>query len=372
MKKVRRLNKKIILVILLLFTIAILPFITYQFKSGKELDIVIIDKTVPSKTYREHKGFVWIANNLKYTNKGKAYKYDQDYYGFFPDENEKYTIKELPEELGTPDIIYLTDTYGVYTEDYLKEIPNGERSQIIYGGLKSSEVDTIKKSLQNNIIIGEFNTLASPTSKEVRSSMEEVFGIKWSGWIGRYFTDLSKDNVEIPPWLIENYQIQYLKKWDFKGPGIALISSEDKVIILRQGTEIGNNLNKIKFTEEAVKMYNVRDNVKYYYWFEIMEKGESSEVLANYNLDLTEEGKKIFSEYNIPSKFPAIIKKTGEYTSYYFGGDFADNGKLPKVYGYSKLYLLNKITAIDIPGNMNYFYFNVYCPIIKKILSTTS
>lgn len=31
--------------------------------------------------------------------------------------------------------------------------------------------------------------------------MEDIFGLKWNGWIGRYFSDLSYNNEEIPSWM---------------------------------------------------------------------------------------------------------------------------------------------------------------------------
>ena len=96
------------------------------------------------------------------------------------------------------------------------------------------EVDKIKNALNNNTIIGEFNTLASPTDSKAREELQNIFGLKWNEWIGRYFSDLSKENIEIPYWMKENYAMQYGEKWNFKGAGIVLVNSDDTIIVLQK------------------------------------------------------------------------------------------------------------------------------------------
>jgi hypothetical protein len=346
------------------------PFVRWQFKNTTLINALIIDKTVPDSSYREHKGLVWVLNNLKIFNKDsrKPFDYRKDYYGFLPGEEEKFEIKELPEALNNPELIYITDTYGVYQEDLNKENLRGNRSNIIHGGLEIDEIKNIKASLNNNTIVSEFNTLASPTSGEARSEMEEVFGMKWSGWIGRYFTDLSDKNTEVPIWLIKDYEMQYLKFWDFQGPGFAFVKSDDTVVILSQGKEVTKDLNKIVFNGKYLEEFKVKDKVNYYYWFDIVQPVEGTEVIANYNISLTEEGEEQLKRYGLQSEFPAILRKKKEYTAYYFAGDFADNNKIPSLYKVSGLDFLNKITTLKIEGNQEYFYWNVYYPLMKKII----
>jgi len=369
MKK-RRILKIVCCTTLVTLLILVTPFIIWKAKSSKVLNVLIIDKTVPNATYREHKGFMWILNNLKIKNKGidNIFNYNKDYYGFIPLANEKYTTKELPENMGKPNLIYLTDTYGVYKEDFYKNNVNGNRSGIIYGGTKELEVDKIKSVLKENTIIGEFNTLASPTDQKSKGKLETIFGLKWNGWIGRYFSELSKANNELPYWMQENYAMQTGVKWNFKGAGIVLVNSDDTILVLRKDVEIGSGLNKINFTQKAKNEFQVKNNLNYYYWFEITLADKSSEVLANYKLDLTKEGQKVLDKYDLSAEFPAIVRKTDGYTSYYFAGDFADSNSTPKVYNAWGMQFLNKITTLDEDTNQNYFYWNVYYPLIKNIV----
>jgi len=369
MKNKRKIKRASIILAVILSILAS-PFIIWLISSSKNLNVVIVDKTVPDNTYREHKGFMWILNNLKINNGNskKSFEYDKSYYGFIPGQNESYTIKDLPDNIGSPDLIYMADTYGVYKEDFYKNNVSGNRSEIMYGGSNVEEVEKIKKSLNNNTIIGEFNTLASPTDSKAREELESVFGLKWKEWIGRYFTDLSTSNIEIPSWMKENYAMQYGVKWDFKGAGIVLVGPKDKIIVLRKDVELGDDLNKIIFTDDAQSEFDVKNNSNYYYWFEITENDKDSQVLAKYKLDVTKEGQDIMDEYNLPTEFPAITRKKGNYTSYYFSGDFADSNSTPKFYNASGIQFFNKITTFDEDTNQDYFYWNVYYPLIKNIL----
>lgn len=373
MKKRRSLIKVCSILSVILIIVAS-PFIYWKVKPSRILKVTIIDKTVPDNTYREHKGFMWILNNLKIKNGdlNTTFNYDKDYYGFFPLANEKYSIKELPKDIEKPDLIYITDTYGVYKEDFYEKNTSGERSGMIYGGTKESEVASIKNALGDNTIIGEFNILASPTDSKVRIELQNIFGLKWDGWIGRYFSDLSKENTEIPNWMKENYAMQQGEKWDFKGVGIVLVSAQDEIIVLRSDVELAKEINKINFTESAKNEFQVKNNVNYYYWFEITKADKDTEVLANYKLDVTKEGKELLNKHNLPSEFPAIARKTGPYTSYYFAGDFADSNSTPKVYSASGIQLFNKITTFEEDSNQNYFYWNVYYPLIKNVLKNTN
>lgn len=371
-KKVYKVWLKLLIVVLIIFVAILLPYQIWDIKSPSYINILIIDKTVPNDSYREHKSLMWILNNQKIFNKStsKPFKYNEDYYGFIPRDKDTFDVRQLPVEINEDiDLIYLADTYGVYREDLMGQNVRGNRSEIIYGGMWDKETDKIISVLKNNTIIGEFNILASPTEESVRTKMENVFGFEWTGWIGRYFTNLSLDNPEVPYWLINDYENQYNREWNFDGPGFAFVKSDDTVVILNEEMQFGKKLNQIKISEELKTEFKVKNNVKYYYWFEITKEYFDTEVLARYHLDLTEEGEKILLKYGINNDFPAIMRNKKDYTSYYFAGDFVDNEQIPSRWDAKGICFLNKISTIDIKGNQNYFFYNVYYPMIEKILS---
>ncbi|MBP2656117.1 MAG: hypothetical protein H6Q73_3686 [Firmicutes bacterium] len=360
--------KRYMLLFAAIVLVVALPAIIWWFKPEVPLNVVILDKTVPVNNYREHKALMWLLNNLKYVNSktGVAFSYDKDYYGFFPLENKTYVIRKLPDDVHEADVIYVTDTYGVYSEDYFGENLKGNRSELIYGGLTTDEVSSIQSSLNNrNILIAEFNTLASPSTDEARSRMEELLGVKWTGWIGRYFDDLSSANRELPLWLVHNYEQQYLVAWSFSGPGFAFINKDDGVVILQMGKAAGERLNRIYFTPEALAHYKVKNGVEYSYWFDVVEAAQDAEVLAEYHLDVTEEGAKILKNSGLPNAFPAIVKRFGKYRTYYFAGDFADNNNIQESW---KVTVWRPKLGIDALVRQDKLYWQVYFPFMEKVL----
>ncbi|MFP3471182.1 hypothetical protein R0J90_14170, partial [Micrococcus sp. SIMBA_144] len=73
------------------------PFWLGQVKGDKDLDLLIIDKTVPDTTYREHKGLMWLLNQQKYVqSNGERYNLKEDYIGFVPKKDQTYNIKNIP------------------------------------------------------------------------------------------------------------------------------------------------------------------------------------------------------------------------------------------------------------------------------------
>lgn len=242
-------NKSIVFFILIIFFIGLLtsPFWLWKLKGTKELNVLIMDKTVPDSSYREHEGLVWILNNQKYVKStNDSYIKQKDYVGFKPDANKNVRVSTLPEDLSKYEVIYFTDQYGVYEEEYFGMNNLGERSEKIYGGLELEDIAKVEEALfqnDNKTLIAEFNTFASPTSDEAREKITNLLHVSWSGWIGRYFSDM--ESSEVPIWVKENYERIYKEKWAFKGFGMVLINKDDHVVVL-SGDEL--NRGKMQFS----------------------------------------------------------------------------------------------------------------------------
>jgi len=347
--------------------IVMLPILLFMKKQTSYLNIWIIDKTVPTRDFREHKGLVWVLNNMKIKNRitKDYFDYKKDYFGFHPEENG-YKIFEI--QPNNPDFIYLADTYGVYTDDFNKDNKEGSKSELIYGGLTEEELFKIKSYLNNGrTIVAEFNTIEYPTNEKVKKEVEEIFGFKWSGWIGRYFAELKRD-IEVPIWVIENYEKQYNKKWDFKGNGFVFISENNEIVVLDKN-DFNKQKLKVVFDDKYINEFNVINKVNFNYWFEIINN-KDSEVLAKFVLDLKDNGIKKLEGYNLKVEFPAVLRKiTDDYTSYYFAGDFVDVKSVPNFYKLAGYDFLKKYTTINTEASQDVFYWKVYVPLMKKILS---
>lgn len=336
------------------------------------LNIWIVDKTVPIPDYREHKGLMWVLNHNKVINEktGSTLRYDKDYFGFFPLSKEVYDIRDIPDTKENPDLIYLTDTYGVYTDDYLMPNIKGTRSNLLYGGLDKEELNKIVNNIgDGRTLIGEFNIASSPTNMENRKELEVLFGVNWSGWKGRYFENLERD-FEIPVWMVENYEKKEKKNWNFKGSGYILVSENEQIVVLENGKDVGKEGLNIKFEGKYMSEFNVDKKIPYQYWFEFIKLDKDTENIANYYLDVTSEGEKTLRGLGLSSTFPAVARKTSSsYTSYYFSGDYADVEDVHKIWNYYGLQKIKKFTTLSNKKSPDYFYWNAYVPMMTKIIA---
>ncbi|MGB8491033.1 MAG: hypothetical protein WCE64_08240, partial [Bacteroidales bacterium] len=82
-------KKPLLITIIILILILILPainFIRWTVQEKKPMDIVILDKTVPTVERLKHKSFDWVLTNERFVKKGNEgnYSFRKDYYGFYP------------------------------------------------------------------------------------------------------------------------------------------------------------------------------------------------------------------------------------------------------------------------------------------------
>lgn len=342
------------------------PFWLWFLKDSKVLEVLIIDKTVPDKQYREHDGVAWLLNHEKYTKQnGKTYVTEDDYVGFKLTGKQSYKIDQLPDKLNQYDLIYLTDLYGVYKEEFNKTNQLGARSEQIYGGLTTREVDKLEQTLLTGgkTLIAEFNTFASPTENEAKERISNILNVTWSGWIGRYFSDLNSD--EVPVWVKENYQ-KFNGTWGFSGDGIVFVSQNDYIFVLSgEDLKPKTRVPNLRYTKQGKQFFKMDDVSPYSYWFDVVEARNQDEVLATYQVPVTVSGKDKLAEFGIPQQFPAIFQHINrQYTSYYFAGDFADEPEVPKIYQSKYISFWKKYLSRN-PS----FYWDAYVPMMKKILA---
>ncbi|TDL66389.1 hypothetical protein E2R56_22740 [Rhodococcus qingshengii] len=360
-------KQRTLIVYAILFIIVLLsPFWIWTLLPSKELNVLIFDKTVPDQTYREHKGLVWILNNAKYVKENKKpYEINKDYKGFVPKNGQKYSITSLPNDLRTYDVYYLTDQYGVYEEDFVGENETGEKSSIIYGGLESSDIDRIEQALlgeKGKTLIAEFNTFASPTPDIVRDKLANLLNLEWTGWIGRYFPDLN--NSEVPIWVREQYEVNN-KKWNFKGKGFVFVNKNNEIVVVDQ-ENVKKNGALFNLTKKGESYFKRELQGKYQYWFDINVARSNDEILAEYNLPITDSKKEELKGLGIPTNFPAIIHhQNAKYNSYYFAGDYADEAEVPAIYQTKGLDVWKKHF-----GTQGSFYWEVYVPMMKVLLAS--
>lgn len=353
----------------------------WLFTPKKKLVIAIIDKTMLTPNDYEHASFIWILNHQRYTKTSSLpYKLSRDYFGFFPMDSGKYRIKGLErfspgqlEQLSEDcDMAYFADTYGIYYNEWPAYKKEAARSGMLYGGMGRNDLDFLEKMREKGkLVIAEFNTIGSPTTATIRNKFEELFGIRWTGWTGRYFNSFDTAiNKELPPWLVHNYLQQHNHQWPFKKSGIALVNLNDEVVVLEDSTHLTNPIPYIRSFEYGQNVLHLPGSIKYDYWFDIIAiTNKTNHAISAYTISVNANGRKELERYGIPSRFPAVIMHPGNDPFYYFCGDFSNNpvslfSARFKGISFFKWLVYDKANPMERKS----FFWEFYRPMITAIL----
>lgn len=372
------------LINIVLFGFILFPLILWLLwivKPSHKANVMVVDKTVLTKYGLEHRAFNWVLQHRKYFKpNGDSYSPELDYLGFFPLGNDSFSIKDLSkltekqiDSLSSGvDMTYFTDTYGIYDNEWYREKDLGEHSEKVYGGLDKNDVLFLKKMKEKKkLILAEFNFFATPTSITERVEVENLLGLRWSGWTGRYFEQLDTiKNPELPKWVIRLYKNQHKNKWPFTKPGIVFVHSDETIAILEKETNLSYEVPVVKSFNYGIKKFNIPKEIRYPYWFDItLSTDTNNRVLSYYELFPNESGDSILHHHNIPKIFPAAFENIKDSPYYYFCGDFTDSPihrTFDELIGmeYLKMFVLNESDLNDRTP----FFWRYYLPLTTKIL----
>ncbi len=269
-----------------------MPTIVWHVGEVNELKIVLIDKTVPDTSYREHESLVWLLRNHKIVKPDDGALYDKrlDYYGYFPENKPGERIRTLETLEPGVDLIYVADTYGIFQADLEGDNVAGQRSELVYGGISKEEVEVIRKAAyEGAVVVAELNSFGSPTGHEAREALYDLLGLRWTGWISRYFEDLSP-GVEVPDWAVANYELQYQQDWSYQGRGFVFVDEEDRVVVLAAADMEASGVS-FQWTTAGEAFVGKGEKLSYHYWFDIIVPENPDSVLAEYGLHLSASGK---------------------------------------------------------------------------------
>lgn len=356
----------------ILFGILVLPFLIWNTDEEKPMNVWVVDKTVPDTSYKEHKGLMWALNSEKVVleSTGQPLRYDRDYFGVFPKSDQDYQVREIPQTSEMPELIYLADSDGVYPSDF-----NGTASDDIYAGvaqtplvgnLTEAELTSIKNNLGGgNTIIGEFDVWDADNQQ----GLEDIFRVSFSGWSGKYFVDLKRD-VEIPEIIVNNYQKQTGKAWDYTGGGLVLVSNQDQVLVLKDREALNKDGISLTFSTAAEDEFAVSSQFPYEQWFDLIKPDASSETLATLNLNVTEAGETALAQFGLGSEYAAVTRSiNSQYTAYYFAGDFAQMDFSGTLWNYAGFARIKQLFSVANPNAETKFYWGCYVPLMEKIIS---
>jgi len=374
-------KKTLLILVIILAVILALPVINlirWSFQSKKPLDIIIVDKTVPTLEREHHKPFTWILTNERFVKKENraSYSYTKDYFGFFPqrplrdkkwDRND-YRLADIINLANKNDAIYFTDTYGVFFNDWFRGINKSRKSRKIYGGLNNTDFLLLKEMKdRNKLIIMEYNSFDYPTAEFESFRTQEKLGITFSGWTGKYFSSLDTTIKDFPIWMTAMYRKEYKKPWKFTKAGIVILKERD-IVVLEDGIHLKNSLPQIITDESSAKKYGVLSKVAFDQWFDIIDPLQNK-VISKFKIETTPEGDTLLSSNGLMSEFPAVVQEPVAQRIYYFSGDFATYD-IP--FWTARLKGVDKLKGIiysDKPEDTRRFFWLYYKPLINGIFS---
>ncbi len=371
----------VILRYMLYFVIAVpvIMYLMWLFSPKHELEIVIVNKSVTDHNNMELHSLNWLLNHERIVNdQQEFYRPDSDYYGFYPRLGGDFVVRdfnaldslEIVSLVSNSDLLYLTDSYGVYTHDY--QVRLDEPNRLMYGGFRHSDLAVLKEfRAQNKLIISEFSLFEPPTWRSMRDSLQTILGVKWSGWTGRYFLSLdSTAHEDLPPWVISLYHKKYGEDWPFTDSGIVLVRRDD-IVILEYGTHLVEEAPVIETQAVNAELYGLPPSIQYPFWFDIVSSPErDNQIVSIYHLEVNDRGDSLLRTHNIPKMFPAVLKEsTGEYPFYYFAGDFSDNPVIRSTAYFKGIQRFHKFfyNKNDVEDRQQFFW-RFYRPLVSSIL----
>lgn len=339
-----------------LLVVMLSPIAIWYIQKPISLEVAIIDKTVPDESYQEHLGINWILNHGKYVKKdGSSYLITADQDNLQVDETTKNdSSKDVPESYDDADVIYLADTSGE---------------------LRKSEWEAIQKRLQQekrSTFIVESTNFASTTSEKVQEMMTDDLQIERSGWIGRYFGELDPTiNKEIPEWIFELYSEKEKQDWIYEGSGFILVQKKTKELVILTNKHVTGEIH-LAFTDVGQEKFSMKKPIPYGEWFDIVRARDEQDVFATYEWNLTEAGREILKEHELPTSFAAIVgSRKGNAMSYYVAGHFTNIEKVPTFYQYKWLPIIKKmVTRLNFSDNR--FYWQGSVPLIDALLKEST
>lgn len=353
-------------------------YLAWVLTPKKEFEVVVLNKSVTGLENMELGSINWMLKNERIVHTGhESYDMDSDYYGFYPRPGGDFVAKDFNDYdsldianlVTQSDLLYIADAYGVYTHDYQVELDSPNR--LMYGGFRKADLKVLKEFRdQNKMVISEFSLFPPPTWRSMRDSLQNLLGIEWSGWTGRYFLSLDSTAHEtLPAWVINLYHQKYGPEWPFQDSGIVLVRWDD-IVILEYGTHLIEEAPLIETISVHAATYDLPSMIQYPFWFDIVSSPEGdSQIISAFHLDVNAQGDSLLASHGIPSRFPAILKDNGDSPFYYFAGDFADNPVTPitayfkGVHRFKKFFYNEKNVE-----DRQQFFWRFYRPLMSNIL----
>jgi voltage-gated potassium channel Kch len=369
---------RILLILLILFLLVPgISFVGWLTKEKSEFDVLVIDKTVPKREDGEHKSIFWLLNHNRIVkNDHKAYNKKKDYFGFFPvktNTTKEYYVKSirltaLDSLVENNDMLFIADAYGVFYADWYSGLGDIENSTLIYGGFNQNDYYLLQRFKEaNKLIIAEYNLFGHPTNPLIRYKTQDLLGVKYTGWSGKYFSSLAEEADEVPHWIIKRYKRKYNKSWPYKNAGIVLLTRE-QVIVLEEGIHLDSALPQLITTSNFASKYNLPQEIPFTGWFEVIENNDVNIEMAQFVIHTNSFGDEFLNKAGLESSFPAIVGNTLDYKYMYIAADFSRN-KIPySTYRFQGIERIQDIFYSSDIDDTKRFFWEYYTPMMLGVI----
>lgn len=351
--------------LVLLFALG--PHVAWRLSRARTLDVVVVDKTVPFRNWREHAALPWLLHAMKVTKRDGRFLGERDYVGFDPYAMRGHDLRA--EHVSSADALFVTDTYGVYRGDY--DVPGQaalERSPKVYGGVTDEEAAVLEDfSASGRLLVAEFNTFASPTADGPRRRLEALFGVRWTGWVGRYWADLA-DEREVPRWVLRVYENVYHAPLKARGAAYVFVREDRDMVVLREGEHLEGDVISIERTAQAAELRDLPGPTSFRYWLDVLDPVDV-DVIYEHRVRVTAAGSRLLAEHGLPERFPAFTRRRGR-AAYYFAGDFVDTGVSRGSPERAGFLAWRRVTLGANSSLEESFFWGWYAPLIEWLIAS--
>ena len=376
-------KKSLLITLIILAVLLLIPavsFIRWAFQEKKPVDVVILDKTVPTLERLGHRSLIYVLTNARFVRKekGGSFSAAKDYYGFIPlrpvrekqFRKKDFRLTELIDLAENNDALYYADTYGVFFNDWYQGIKKTRRSRKLYGGLNNNDYLLMSEmNKRNKLVIVEYNTFDYPTAGLERFKTEELLGISSKGWMGQYYRSLDTVGSQgVPGWMPELYRKQYRESWTFSKPGVVLLK-DNSIIVLEEGKHLISALPVITTAPEYASRFNVPEEVVFTNTFDIIDPGQNN-VVSAFTLETTPAGDTLLDVNDLKPVFPAVTQEPLTQRTYYFAGDFANNSIPFWTARFKNVdWLARALFYTDNQNDPKRFFWSYYKPLVTSLFN---
>ena len=364
--------------LLLLLAVIAGPPIAWKMGDDRSTTVTILDESVVNVAVSDHAGLVWLMDQERVRRPtGSTHQID-DYFGYFPHGDPDVRRLE-PLVLEDTDLLYLADARGIWRSglESFEMMRDASRDQVLHSGFSENEIAAIERFVMSGrLTVAEaFLFYANHEGINARQRLEDLFGVKWTGWIAGWFQELN-DVTEVPFWVRGMYERTQQQSWPFRGPGVIFINpGEGEFVVLTPGVELRTPRPEIIVSQRRGALSEgVASSMPLWGWFEVVEANDPATVHSLIRLNLTGAGQNALEEHRLPFTYPGVVAQWVDRETYYMAADFGHLGTwlgpaqikwIPDLRGQ-----LASAVEGQFPGEQAFWRF--YIPFMRNILGQVS